>query len=375
VKELNMQEKFANIEDPRHQSYVEHKLCDVLTIVMCAVMSGLDQLSDIVMYAENRISLLSEKFGITAIPSKPTFSRILNMIDGEKVGAVILEIMRENFELLGDIIAVDGKAIRSTSEKGKAHSALQILTVYLTESGVTLAQKSIHEKTNEIPVFQEMLETLDVKGKTITADAMHCQKGTCEKIIKRGGNYCFGLKENQKTFYDDVKLFISNPPRPDSVEVFAAPVEKGHGRVEKRRCYKVHDVSWLENRKEWSALHTVFAVEHIVETKHKTTKEMNYYISNLIETPEKLMQITREHWKIESLHWILDVVFSEDECRLESEESNKTLNSFRKLAILVHRTHVKSNKLKISGKQSILKAMLDENYLCQVIGNFESEKL
>jgi hypothetical protein len=84
--------------------------------------------------------------------------------------------MRENYELLGDIIAVDGKAIRSTSEKGKAHSAPQILTAYLTESGITLAQKAIHEKTNEIPVFQEMLETLDVKGKTITADAMHCQK-------------------------------------------------------------------------------------------------------------------------------------------------------------------------------------------------------
>ncbi|GHV56318.1 hypothetical protein FACS1894216_20100 [Synergistales bacterium] len=97
-------------------------------------------MSDIVMYAENRVSLFSEKFGITAIPSKPTFSRILNMMDGEKAGVVILEIMRENFELLGDIIAVDGKAIRSTPEKGKAHSALQILTAYLTESGIRNGQ-------------------------------------------------------------------------------------------------------------------------------------------------------------------------------------------------------------------------------------------
>jgi hypothetical protein len=102
VKALNIKEKFMDIEDPRHQSYIEHKLCDVLTIVMCAVISGLDQLSDIMMYAENRISMLSEKFEITAIPSKPTFSRILNMIDGEKIGMVILEIMRENFELLGE---------------------------------------------------------------------------------------------------------------------------------------------------------------------------------------------------------------------------------------------------------------------------------
>jgi predicted transposase YbfD/YdcC len=372
---MDIKEKFSNIEDPRHQSYVEHKLCDVLTIVMCAVMSGLDQLADIVFYAENRRAFLLKNFGISAIPSKPTFSRILNMIDGEKVGRIIIEIMRENFELSGDIIAVDGKAIRSTSEKGKPHSALQILTAYLTESGVTLAQQCIHEKTNEIPVFQEMLEFIDVEGKTITADAMHCQKETCKKIIENGGNYCFGLKENQKTLHDDVKLFIENSPDSDQVEIFTAPMEKGHGRIEKRRCYKVRDISWLESRREWKGLNTVFAIEHYVETKHKTTKERNYYISSLDETPENLMKITREHWKIESLHWILDVVFLEDECRLESEESNKTLNAFRKLAILVHRTHVKSNKLKISGKQSILKAMLDENYLVQIIGGFSNSSL
>jgi predicted transposase YbfD/YdcC len=181
--------------------------------------------------------------------------------------------MRENHELLGDVVAVDGKAIRSTSEKGKAHSALQILTAYLTESGITLAQRAVHEKTNEIPVFQEMLETLEVNGKTITADAMHCQKETCKKIIKKGGHYCLGLKENQKIFYDDVKLFIENPPRCDSVEVFAAPTEKGHGRIEKRRCHKVCDISWLENRREWAGFNTVFAMEHSVETKHRTTKK------------------------------------------------------------------------------------------------------
>ena len=127
---------------------------------MCAVMSGLDQLSDIVMYAEKRVSFLSEKLGIMSIPSKPTFSRVLNMIDGEKVGVIILEIMRENRELLGDIIAVDGKAIRSTSEKGKAHSALQILTAYLTESGVTLAEKAIQEKQMKSRSFRKCLKPL-----------------------------------------------------------------------------------------------------------------------------------------------------------------------------------------------------------------------
>jgi predicted transposase YbfD/YdcC len=336
---------------------------------MCAVMCGFDQLADIVMYAENKAEFFLRAFGIDRIPSKPTFSRILNAIDGEKVGAVILEIMRENYECIGNIIAVDGKAIRSTGEKGQVHSALQILTAFLTESGITLGQKTIHEKTNEIPVFQEMLEILDVSGKTITADAMHCQKETCKKIIKRGGNYVFGLKENQKTLYEDVKLFIDNPPSRDSIEIFNAPVEKGHGRIEKRRCFKVSEISWIENRSEWADLKTVFAVERVTENKHKTTRETNYYITSLDTEAAQLLKITREHWKIESLHWMLDVVFSEDECRLQSEESNKTLNSFRKLAILIHRTYVKKNHLKISAKQSMIKALLNEEYFLALIGN------
>jgi predicted transposase YbfD/YdcC len=361
--------KFEVIEDHRHQGYIEHKLCDVLTIVMCAVLCGFDQLADIVMYAENKAGVFLSAFGIDRIPSKPTFSRILNAIDGEKVGAVILEIMRESYECIGNIIAVDGKAIRSAGEKGRVHSALQILTAFLTEGGITLGQKTIHEKTNEIPVFQDMLEILDVAGKTITADAMHCQKETCKKIIGRGGNYVFGLKENQKTLYEDIKLFIDNPPSGDNIEIFNAPAEKGHGRIEKRRCFKVPDISWIECRDEWAGLETVFAVERIIENKHKTTRETNYYITSLDTSPAQLLKITREHWKIESLHWMLDVVFSEDECRLQSEESNKTLNSFRKLAILVHRTYVKKNHLKISAKQSMIKAVLNEEYFLALIGN------
>lgn len=366
---MDIKAKFEVIEDPRHQGYIEHKLCDVLTIVMCAVICGFDQLADIVMYAENKAEFFLSAFGIDRIPSKPTFSRILNIIDGEKVGAVILEIMRENYECTGNVIAVDGKAIRSTGEKGRAHSALQILTAFLTESGVTLGQKAINEKTNEIPVFQEMLEILDIAGKTITADAMHCQKETCKKIIHRGGDYVFGLKENQKTLYEDIKLFIDNPPSRDSVEVFNAPPEKGHGRMEKRRCFKVPDISWVEDRDEWKGLKTVFAVERVIENKHKTTQETNYYITSLDADASQLLKIAREHWKIESLHWMLDVVFSEDECRLQSEESNKTLNSFRKLAILAHRAYAKKKHLKISAKQSMMKALLNEEYCLALIGN------
>jgi predicted transposase YbfD/YdcC len=205
---------------------------------MCSVLCGLDGLAELVVFARKKEKFFKRKFGIEQIPSKPTFSRILNMMDGDEAAKVIIEIMKEKAEFLSNmtnILSADGKAIRSTTQKGKPHSALQILTAYLTGSGIVLGQKAIHEKTNEIPVFQEMPSLLDIKGKTITADAMHCQKDTCKKIIGGGGDYVFGLKENQRTLHDDAALFFSSTINAESIEEFVT-IEKNGGRIKKRIC-------------------------------------------------------------------------------------------------------------------------------------------
>ena len=136
-----IKEKFLEIQDNRHQSYVEHKLSDILVITMCAVLCGIDSLNGIISYAENKKEFLENKFGITKIPSKPTLSRILNMVDAGKIAEIITGIMKESIEDTGSVVAVDGKAIRSTVEKGKPHSALQILTAYCTESSVVRGRK------------------------------------------------------------------------------------------------------------------------------------------------------------------------------------------------------------------------------------------
>jgi predicted transposase YbfD/YdcC len=366
---MSVKERFGIIDDPRHQSYVEHNLADILIIVMCGVLCGLDGLNELIIYAKSKISFFREHFCIMKIPSKSTFSRILSMIDGEKVAKVIIDLMRESIEDIGDIIAVDGKAIRSTSAKDKSHSALQILTAYLTESGIILGQQAIHEKTNEIPIFQEMLEYLNVEKKIITADAMHCQKETCKKIINKKGDYVFGLKGNQRNFYKDAELFFNDKQNRENIEVFEAPVEKSHGRTERRICSKIKDISWLSNLKEWSGLGTIFSIRRISSDKHKTTDETNYYITSLSETPEKLLKITREHWKIESLHWMLDVVFSEDDCRLQSDDGQKSLNAFRKLAIFLHRNYLKSSGCKQSAKSNMLKCLINEKLLLRIIKN------
>jgi predicted transposase YbfD/YdcC len=361
-----IREKLGIIEDTRHPGYVKHDLVDVLIVVMCAVMCGLDELGDILLFGQNRQELLRKHFGIEKIPSKATLSRILNMVDGEAVGNVMVNIMREDANSLGGVVAVDGKAIRSTAKERRPQSALQILTAYATESGVVLGQQSIHEKTNEIPVFQEMLELLDVEGKTITADAMHCQKETCRKIVEQKGAYVFGLKGNQPTLFKDVELFFGDASTKDGVQTHSM-LEKNAGRIEKRICRKIVDLSWLEERHRWPGLRSVFSIQRIVDARGHHSDETCYYISSLDASPERLMGVAREHWKIESLHWLLDVTFSEDECHLLSENGHKTLNAFRKLALLAHKRYLSSHCKKSSIKSHLLTALLNFDLLLSVL--------
>lgn len=353
------------IEDPRHQSYVKYPLADILIIIMCAVLSGLDTLGDLVIYAKNRAEFIVKELGIEQIPSKATFARILSMIDGKQIGEAIIDVLRGRFGTAGEVVAVDGKAICSTTKPGNPHSALQILSAYVTDSGITLAQESIHEKTNEIPVFQEMLTYLDVVGKTVTADAMHCQRETSRRIIQGKGDYLFGLKENQPSLLADVRLFFEDQGNRSEWES-SQTVEKNAGRIEKRICRKIRDISWLKEH-EWPGLRSVFSIERIVETRGHHSRETSYYISSRDIPAKHLMELAREHWKIESMHWILDVTFSEDDCRFLSENAHKTMNALRKFALAVHKSYLAAHHKKSSIKASMLSALLDSTVLLSIL--------
>ena len=356
--------RLTEIEDKRHPSYVKYPMADILTIVMCAVLCGLDTLGDLVVYAKNKKEFLAKEFGIEKIPSKATFARVLSAVDGKEIGEAILDILRMRFGVSGEVIAVDGKAICSTSKPGNPHSALQILSAYMTDNGVVLAQEAIHEKTNEIPVFQEMLTYLDVADKTVTADAMHCQRETCRRIIQRKGNYLFGLKENQPSLLEDVRLFFEDADKKD-LDCFQM-VEKNAGRIEKRICRKIRDISWLKEH-NWPGLQSVFSIERIVEARGHSSRETSFYISSCSSSPEQLMTLSREHWKIESMHWLLDVTFSEDDCRFLSENAHRTMNALRKFALAVHKNFLAFHHKKASIKANMLSALLDSSLLLELL--------
>lgn len=361
-----MQGYFAIIDDPRHDSYVKHNLGDILTVVLCAVMCGMDTLGGVVAYGQNKEAFLREKFGIESIPSKATLSRVLSMVDGQKVAEAFIRIMRKQLGEEGEIIAIDGKTIRSTAKAGKPGRGLQIITAYVTSSGVILGQEKVHEKTNEIPVARDMLSYLNLNGKLLTADAMHCQRKTCALIVEKGGDYVLGLKENQKALRDDAALFFAGQADQASMETYET-IEKNGGRVEKRRCKKLLDASWLVEQHDWPGLRTVFAVERETKSSKGTTRETSYYITSSDKSAKDLLAAAREHWRIESMHWMLDAVFTEDACRLLEENAHLTLNAMRKYALAIHKRYLSMRKKKTSMKRNMTDCLLNDALLLEVI--------
>ncbi len=280
-----MVEKLSMIKDPRHSGYIKYKLADVLSIILCAVLCGLDELEDLYVFAQSNRRIWEERLGLMSVPSKAIFGRILNLVDADAVGKAMSKILQERFGTKGDVVAVDGKAVRSTSKDGHPHSALQILTAYMTENGVILGQEAIHEKTNEIPVFQQMLEYLSIKGKIITADALHCQRETCKKIVCKQGDYVLGLKQNQPSLYEDISLYAEKADC-EEMQTYQS-VGQNAGRIEKRICRKIKDISWLLERHDWPGLRCAFLIERIVDKRGEISHETSYYISSL--RPRKIL--------------------------------------------------------------------------------------
>ena len=356
--------KFNVIEDFRCECDITHKLSNVLILIMCAVLCGIDNSKNIVEYGKNKRAFFEKHFGFSDIPSEATLSRILAATDVNRVGEITLDIMRDLVGMDFETIAVDGKAICST-HKNNAKEKLSILTAYAVENGLCLAQLAVGEKTNEIPIFRDMLEFLDIKGKTITADAMACQKETVAKIIEKGGDYCIGLKGNQGTLHEDVRLYFTQMTDRSLYDI-AQTSEKSRDRYEKRTCFVFKDISWLEQRHEWTGLASVIAIRRDVTQKGIKSTETSYYISSLTTASENFLRIIRKHWEIEALHHCLDVVFNEDECLLQNTNAQLNLNLWRKFALTVHKNFKTQTASKKSMKATMFSCLLSDELLLRV---------
>ena len=370
VKEIfNMY--FGIIEDERDQFTVKHILIDVLKLVMVAVLCGMDELDKIVDYGKNKKEFLEKEFDIKTIPSKSTLTRIFVMIDTKWLGLAVVGMVQSLIKEHPNQIMFDGKAIRSTDAIKRIEKMMNIVTAY-TDTGISILQKTVDDKTNEIPAVKELIEMIDVKGMVITADAMHCQRETARAIVDNGGDYVLQLKANQKSFYEDVYAmfddkYIDESDKECEYEIYRTQ-EKSHGRFETRTCYVLSEIAYFTDYiKDWKELKKIFAVVREVEENGKKSKEISCYISSKNTTAEKLLSYTRKHWEIESMHHILDVTYGEDRCKLLSQRAQENLNIFRKMGISIHKNYLKNKKQTV--KSSMFNCLLNNSLLLEVIGN------
>lgn len=366
---LNMY--FGLIEDKRDQFTIKHKLIDILKLIMISVLCGMDELDKIVDYGNNKKEFLEKEFNIKTIPSKPTMTRVLVMIDTKWLGLSIVGIVQSLIKEKNKQIMFDGKAIRSTDAIKSIEKMMNIVTAY-TDTGVSLLQKTVEDKTNEIPAVQELIDMLDVEGLIITADAMHCQKETAKKIIENGGDYVLQLKANQKSFYEDVYAmfddkYMSETDKECEYEIYKTQ-EKKHGRIETRTCYVLNEVAFFTDYvNTWKGLKKIFAVKRKVEKDERISEEMSCYLSSKNASAKELLEYTRNHWQIESMHHILDVTFDEDRCKLLSKRAQENMNIFRKMGVSIHKNYLKGKKQTV--KSNMFNCLLNDSHLLEILQN------
>ena len=362
---------FGIIEDERDAYTIKHKLIDILKLVMISVLCGMDELDKMIDYGNSKKEFLEKEFEIKSIPSKSTLTRIFVMIDPKWLGLSIVGIVQSLIKEKHTQIMIDGKAIKSTDAIKSIEKMMNIVTAY-TNTGISLLQKTVDNKTNEIPAVKELIDMLDVKGMIITADAMHCQKETAEKIVNNGGDYVLQLKANQRSFYEDVYAmfddkYMDETDKNCEYEIYKTE-EKSHGRIERRTCYVLNEIAFFTDYlANWKGLKKIFAVVREVEKDNKVTKEISCYLSSKNTTAENLLSYTRKHWEIESMHHILDVTYDEDRCKLLSQRAQENLNIFRKMGISIHKNYLKNKKQTV--KSNMFNCLLNDNLLLEIIGN------
>ena len=349
-----------------------YKLSQVVEILIMGLLCRMQTMKDIHYWSTSKTvsEMLREKFGITKIPCYSHFTNLVGIIDSEELNKIFMEFFRKLVEtVVGKTIAIDGKTVCSTANMGKYKSPLHIASAFVVENGITIGQLACEAKSNEIPTVQELIRLLDIEGATVVADALNCQKKTAKEILKAGADYVLSVKKNHRNLYDDISEMIDFK-QTDKFELRNSPLEKttktekGHGRIDKRTAFVTHDVEWLEKRDKWAGLQTIGAVV--------SNKETRYYISSRKLSAEEMLNITRQEWAVESMHWQLDVIFNEDRTTLQEEHTQLTLNILRKTVLNLLKVYRDNFEPKLNFVDIMRLCLHDTQVLLLVLSRFNS---
>ena len=364
MEETNLHKAFLSLEDPRINRHKRHELSDIVILSILAVLSGAESYDSTELYGKENYGFLKQILRLeNGIPSHDTINRVFQMLNPTQFERCFISWV-QNSQASGTFeraIAIDGKTSRGSKDSFHSKSPLHMLHAWSVENGICLGQVECGEKTNEITVIPQILDMLEIDGSIITIDAMGTQKEIASKIVKNSGNYILAVKSNQGSLEEEVKSTCRRrQPAFDTTSH-----EKGHGRIETRRCEVFEKGLIVDPENHWEKLSTVIKITSTREMKGKVETQERYYISSL-DVNNDFNKYIRGHWAIENnLHWVLDMVFREDEQRKRAKHAAKNFAIIRKIALNL----LKKDKGKESLRAKRLKAAWNKTFLLNLVKN------
>jgi predicted transposase YbfD/YdcC len=364
-------EHFNDIEDIRIERGKKHQLIDIITISICAVVCGADGWIDIEMYGIARKKWLEKFLELPNwIPSHDTFARVFSQINPDEFNKSFLSWIKGISKITaGEVIAFDGKQSRNSGDEKNGKGAINTVSAWAASNRLVLGQKKVEGKSNEITALPELIQILDLAGCIVTIDAMGCQREIVKKIVEKDADYVIAVKKNQPTLYEQIKQLFKQAIETQGKDLNLSNFnsrEMNRGREEIRNYLMITDVAErIDPLQKWKKLTSIGMVESVRVVDGKTSVETRYFISSLENDAQKLAEGIRGHWSIEnSLHWVLDVAFQEDNSRIRKDNAPANFAVLRHMAVNIISQN-KSRKLSVRSKRFL--ATLDEEYSTELL--------
>ena len=348
---------FEAVPEPRVERTRRHPLVNILVIALPAMICVGEGWEDMEEFGLSRQEWLGTFLDLrNGIPSADTFRRVLSAVNPKAFNACFTAwVQALAVSTSGKLIAIDGKTVRRSFDRATGRKALHVVSAWIAENRLTLGQVVTEEKSNEVTAIPKLLELLDIRGATITVDAMGCQRAIAEQVIDQGGHYIMGLKGNQETAHREVKEYftdaVANGFKEGAHTLDETVDGSDHGRLEVGRVWASQDLDWFADRSKWKDLRSIVMVEseRTVGAAEPSTEWRYYWTSHNLDA-KALGQMIRAHWGIENeVHWCLDVAFREDESRMRTDHGPENLALLRKVVMNLaksERTHKKGIQAK-----------------------------